>query len=60
MTRWLLAPRDAAAAAGFWLASGVTAADALPAVLDAFPSGRDTIALSARGARTLTPAKTSA
>ena len=38
----------AAAAAGFWLASSVTAADAPPAVLDAlFPSGRETLPLAA-------------
>ncbi|HEY8154581.1 MAG TPA: cupin domain-containing protein [Myxococcota bacterium] len=37
----------AAAAAGCWLASGVTAADAPPAVLDALlPSGRETVPLA--------------
>ena len=36
----------AAAAAGFWLAGSVTAADAPPAMLDAlFPSGRATVPL---------------
>jgi len=41
-----------AAAAGFWLASGVTAADAPPAVLDAlFPNGRETVSLAALAER---------
>jgi mannose-6-phosphate isomerase-like protein (cupin superfamily) len=46
-----------AAAAGLWLASGVTAADAPPAMLDALnPSGRETVALSALAERVpLTP-----
>jgi len=49
MTRILRASLAiAAAAAGFWLASSVTAADAPPAVLDAlFPSGRETVPLAA-------------
>jgi len=47
----------AAAAAGFWLASSVTAADAPPAVLDAlFPNGRETVPLAALAERvTLAP-----
>jgi mannose-6-phosphate isomerase-like protein (cupin superfamily) len=46
MKRWL--PASLAVAAGFWLASSLTAADAPPAVLDAiFPSGRETVPLAA-------------
>ena len=42
----------AAAAAGFWLASSVTAEDAPPAVLDAlFSSGRETLSFAALEAR---------
>jgi mannose-6-phosphate isomerase-like protein (cupin superfamily) len=42
----------AAVAAGCWLASGVTGADAPPAVLDAlFPNGRETVPLAALAER---------
>ena len=49
MTHWLGSSLAiGAAAAGFWLASGVTAADSPPAVLDTLsPSGRDTVPLPA-------------
>jgi mannose-6-phosphate isomerase-like protein (cupin superfamily) len=53
MTRMLRASLAiAAAAAGFWLASGVDAADAPPAVLDALlPKGRETVPLAALAER---------
>jgi len=53
MTHWLRSLLAiGAAAVGFWLASGVAAEDAPPAMLDAlFPSGRETLSLQALAAR---------
>jgi mannose-6-phosphate isomerase-like protein (cupin superfamily) len=53
MTRWHCSSLAiAAAAACFWLASGVAAEDAPPAMFDAlFPGGRETVPLAALAAR---------
>lgn len=52
MKHFLRASLAALAAAGVWIASGVTAADTPPAMLDAlYPSGRESVPLAELAAR---------